>query len=124
MRNNRHRIAAATLALCLTACLAALPALAGELKDRMLERLPTITALKAEGVVGENNRGYLEFRSPEKSADVVKAENADRTTVYNAIARKANTTPELVGQRRAGHIAEKAAAGTWLQDGSGTWYRK
>ncbi len=55
---------------------------------------------------------------------MVRAENADRAEVYAAIARKTNTTPELVGQHRADHIARQAPAGTWLQDPSGTWYRK
>jgi uncharacterized protein YdbL (DUF1318 family) len=119
MRNRGQFIVAA-----LILCLAVAPALAGQLKDRMIERLPAVTALLAEGAVGENNQGFLEFRGPEKQADVVRAENADRAEVYAAIARKTNTTPELVGQRRADHIARQAPAGTWLQDPSGTWYRK
>ena len=90
----------------------------------ILERLPAVTALLADGTVGENKQGFLEFRGPEKQADVVRAENADRAEVYNAIARKTGTTPDLVGQRRADHIARQAPAGTWLQDPSGAWYRK
>jgi len=120
MRNKGTIIAMAALALCLLTG----PALAQGIKERMLERLPTVTELLAEGVVGENNRGFLEFRGPAKQADVVGAENADRTQVYAAIARQTSTSPELVGQRRADHIARQAPAGTWLQDPSGTWYRK
>lgn len=120
MRNKGQIIIAVALAFCLLAA----PALAGPLKDRMLERLPAVTALLADGTVGENNQGFLEFRGPEKQADVVRAENADRAEVYAAIARKTSTTPALVGQRRADHIARQAPAGTWLQDPSGLWYRK
>ncbi|WP_285907845.1 YdbL family protein [Pseudodesulfovibrio pelocollis] len=120
MRNKGTIIAAAALVICLLAA----PALAQGIKERMLERLPAVTALLAEGAVGENNQGFLEFRGPEKQADVVRGENADRAEVYDAIARKTSTTADLVGQRRADHIARQAPAGTWLQDPSGTWYRK
>jgi hypothetical protein len=119
-----HNKGTLIIAVALIVCLLAAPALAGSLKDRMLERLPAVTALLADGTVGENNQGFLEFRGPEKQADVVRAENADRAEVYAAIARKTSTTPDLVGQRRADHIARQALAGTWLQDPSGLWYRK
>ncbi|MUM77758.1 DUF1318 domain-containing protein [Pseudodesulfovibrio sp. F-1] len=120
MRTKGQIIAAAALAFCLLTG----PALAQGIKERMLERLPAVTSLLAEGVVGENNRGFLEFRGPEKHAEVVGAENADRTQVYAAIARQTGSSADLVGQRRADHIARQAPAGTWLQDPSGTWYRK
>ncbi len=31
------------------------------IKQRMIKRLPEIKALKDQGIVGENNKGYLEF---------------------------------------------------------------
>ena len=34
---------------------------AAEIKQRMIDRLPVIKALKDKGIVGENNQGYLEF---------------------------------------------------------------
>lgn len=98
---------------------------AAGIKERMLNRLPVIEDLKARGIVGENNQGFLEFR-PGKSEkkEVVAAENQDRLIVYEAIAKKQGTTVELVGRRRALQIAERAKPGEWLQDASGTWYRK
>jgi uncharacterized protein len=98
---------------------------AGGIKERMYERLPAIKALKAGGVVGENNQGYLTIRNqdtPQKG--LIDAENQDRQTIYNAIAKKQGTTPELVGQRRAIQIAEKADSGTWIQDPKGKWRAK
>lgn len=98
---------------------------ADDLKARMKQRLPDILKLKAGGIIGENNRGYLEFVGGEKTgADVVAAENGDREKVYNAIARQQGTTAEKVGTRRAIQIAQKADPGEWLQNGNGTWYRK
>ncbi|MCK5878724.1 MAG: DUF1318 domain-containing protein, partial [Holophagae bacterium] len=33
------------------------------IKERMRQRLPVIMNLKNQGMVGENNRGFLEYRS-------------------------------------------------------------
>ena len=47
-----------------------------KIKARMKDRLPVINALKAEGIIGENNKGYLEFIGGNKAKeDVVNAEN-------------------------------------------------
>lgn len=97
-----------------------------EIKARMQERLPTLDQMKTEGIIGENNLGFLEFvpGAAKQKQDVVKAENQDRQTVYDAIARQQKTTAEFVGKRRAIQIAEKAEPGVWLQDSSGNWYKK
>ena len=95
------------------------------IKKRMIERLPTIRALKEKGLVGENNKGYLEFvSSKQENADVVEAENKDRKKVYAAIAKQQGTTVELVGKHRAIQIANKAQAGELLQDANSKWYKK
>lgn len=95
------------------------------IKERMISRLPAIKDLKDSGVVGENNLGFLEFIGDRKEkADVVEAENMDRKTVYEAIAKKQGTTVEVVGKHRAVQIAEKARPGEWLQDANGKWYKK
>ena len=96
-----------------------------DIKARIKARLPIIQALKAEGIVGENFAGYLEFRgSNKKNEDVVKAENVDRKKVYTKIAKQTGTTAAVVGQRRAQKIAELAKPGDWLQNDKGTWYKK
>jgi uncharacterized protein len=98
---------------------------AQEIKEQMKARLPAILDLKERGIVGENNQGYLELRTDAKEQeDVVAAENRDRREVYGAIAREQGTTEELVGQRRAAQIAQKAAPGQWIQDPGGSWYQK
>ena len=94
-------------------------------KERMLARLPQIDSMKSSGILGENNRGFLEFVGKVKqNQDVVEAENLDRQKVYNAIAAKEGTSSDLVGRRRAMQIAENAVAGTWLQAADGHWYQK
>jgi len=99
---------------------------ANDIKARMQERLPTIVTLKAEGLIGENNKGYLEFvpGAAMKNDSVVSSENQDRQAVYSAIAKQQGTTPQLVGERRAIQIGEIASSGEWLQDSSGKWYKK
>ena len=98
---------------------------AKEIRDRMISRLPEIKALKAKGLVGENNKGYLEYVGQQKEKpEVVTAENQDRQKVYQAIAKQQGTTAELVGNHRAIQIAAKAQPGTWLQDANGKWYKK
>ena len=95
------------------------------IKKRMIDRLPIIKELKAGGIVGENNLGFLEFLGDQKEkADVVRAENRARKSVYDAIAKKQGTTAEVVGKHRAAQIAGKAQSGQMLQDANGNWYKK
>jgi uncharacterized protein YdbL (DUF1318 family) len=100
-------------------------ACAGDIKSRMLKRLPEIQALKTDGVVGEDKNGFLKLRKAagDKNA-LVSAENADRREVYKAIAAKQGVSAEVVGQRRALQIANRAKKGEWLQNADGKWYQK
>ena len=97
----------------------------GAIRARMEKRIPQIDALKTQGAVGENNRGFLEVRAAAPDADsTVAAENADRSAVYSALAQKAGATPDTVGKARAKQIAANSAPGVWLQRESGEWYKK
>lgn len=96
------------------------------LKARFLQRKPAIDALKNQEKVGENNVGKLVARvqlNPNEN-EMVSAENTDRETVYQEIARGLNITSEEVGKRRALQIANLASPGHWLQHPDGHWYRK
>lgn len=98
---------------------------AGSLKDRMAARIPTINSLKAQGLVGENNAGYLEYRTGNKPKQaLIKDENNDRKTVYKAIGKREGVSPSLVGQRRAKMISDKGKGGYWYQDANGKWHKK
>ncbi len=97
----------------------------GAIKARMKDRLPEIKILKVNGIIGENNSGYLEYLGNEKpKADMVQAENQDRKAVYEAIAQQQGTTVPVVGKHRAAQIEQKADPGEWLQDANGRWYKK
>ena len=99
---------------------------AGSVKDRMAARAPEVLKLKTQGLIGENNQGYLEIRGDGggNAAGLVKAENSDRRMVYKAIAAKTGGSVEQVGQRAAVRRAQVAGAGEWLQKPSGEWYQK
>lgn len=76
--HNRNSIA---LVICLMVSLlvGAFTAHGASIKERMLARIPAITVLKDKELIGENNQGYLEYRSGEKpDQETVMAENADR----------------------------------------------
>ncbi len=96
------------------------------IKERMKQRLPDIVELKEKGIVGENNKGYLSFRTggTEAQKQLVNEENADRRTIYEYIAQKEGVPVEKVGARRAVQIAENAKPGEYLQDKDGNWYKK
>jgi uncharacterized protein YdbL (DUF1318 family) len=97
----------------------------GAVKSRMSERLPQVDQLKAKGVIGENNRGFLEARGSDAAAGaVISGENSDREAVYAALAKQSGSTADAVGKARAKHIAGSSAAGVWLQKEDGSWYKK
>lgn len=95
-------------------------------KKSMLDRKPAVEQLLAARTVGENHAGFLEAigKLAEADAKTVQAENADRKTVYAAIAAKNGTDVVKVGQMRAAEIAAKAKSGTMLQTADGKWAEK
>ncbi|MDZ7665014.1 MAG: YdbL family protein [Desulfotignum sp.] len=95
------------------------------IKERMKERLPVIAELKKQGIVGEDNQGYLAFVGNEKSHETLIAqENQDRKTIYAHIAAQQNTSISVVEKNRALQLAERAAPGTYIQKPDGTWVKK
>ena len=97
----------------------------GAVKARIEQRLAAVDALKDRGVIGENNRGFVEVRGT-AAADqrIVADENADRQTVYAAIAAQSKESAEAVGRTRAQKIVAAARPGQWIQDAGGAWKKK
>ena len=128
---KRYRVMTMLVLMLAGALLAVVPAARAadtkaELKARMAQRLPQLNALKARGVVSENDAGLLTAAGTATDADkaVVETENKDRRAVYAAIAAKNGTAVATVAQQRAAQIAEKSAPGTMLQGRDGTWTAK
>ena len=96
-----------------------------EIKNRMLNRKSTVTAMKNKGVIGEGNDGYLHVRTADgKAQQIVAAENNDRRMVNAVIAKREGTTVDNVSRKLSVKMKEVPAPGHWLQKGDGTWYRK
>lgn len=121
----KTRLFALFAALCLLS-LSAFAQGAADLRAHMAARLPAIDDLKAKGVIGENNRGFVEVRDHGTAAagSVVADENRDREAVYAIIAKETGATPASVGSARAKQIATNSRSGVWVQDESGAWKKK
>lgn len=98
----------------------------GAVKARMTGRVEAIGKLKAQKLVGENNQGLLTVLAKAAFAgqELVPAENADRTTVYKAIAASTGASADAVGKQRAEQIRQQAASGVMVQDAAGNWAAK
>jgi uncharacterized protein YdbL (DUF1318 family) len=88
------------------------------------QRLAIIKGLKIKGIVGENNKGLLEFRGQMQGKEVIDEENTIRKSAYQNIAAQTNSTAEKVGEQRAAQLASESPTGTWIQSVSGEWEKK
>lgn len=91
-------------------------------------RFQNIRALKEQGIVGENNQGFLEAVNPSSGAEsLVVSENQDRSVIYNAIVEQNNLgTGGIVQVKKVfGEVQrERAKPGDLIQDFSGGWVKK
>ncbi len=96
--------------------------------DSRRERFEQLRGLKEKGIVGENNRGYVEVVSEDATAQaLVEAENRDRKFIYQTIVAQNNLGADAlptVEKVFAQVQRDKAGAGEKIQDGSGEWITK
>jgi uncharacterized protein YdbL (DUF1318 family) len=91
----------------------------------MASRKPVINALKDQEIIGESNKGFLEYRTANKpQQQLVADENKDRELAYRGIGKQTGTSDAHVGARRAKQIADHGKAGHWFQKADGSWYKK
>jgi uncharacterized protein YdbL (DUF1318 family) len=82
---------------------------------------------KAAGQVGERRDGYLglvDEGAPAEVRAIIADINARRREEYQAIAKKAATPLEAVGQRAGVNLIGRAEPGHFIQDAKGNWVRK
>ncbi len=97
--------------------------------DSRRGRFEQLSALKAAGKVGENNKGYVEVLSGGGvgAEGLVSAENSDRKTIYKTIVAQ-NGLPgdalSTVEKVFAQVQRDKAAPGDSIQNESGAWVKK
>ena len=95
--------------------------------DARRARYDTLKSFKKQGIVGENNKGYVQvLESNAEASKLVDQENKDRKVIYQTIAEQNN----LQGQSEAieGVFAQvqndKAESGEMVQKSDGTWVKK
>ena len=98
--------------------------------DGRKARSPELRVLKTKGVIGENNRGFIEVLKPvltAKGKDLIEAENHDRKFIYETVVRQNHLGDEglaKVEEQYAKTRRERAKKGDRVQLPSGKWVRK
>lgn len=90
-------------------------------------RFEKLNQLKAQGVIGENNKGYVEnLAGDDDTQAVVNAENKDRKVIYITIADQNGLTDSLhtIEKVFAQVKRDKAKTGEKIQLLDGSWTSK
>jgi uncharacterized protein YdbL (DUF1318 family) len=96
--------------------------LSKEVEDAALrrrDRLAALSAVEGQGIVGEDKAGLAEIRAADKAdaktQELVKAENADRMVIYQAVAAKNGISVQDVQKQYAKRTQQEAPAGTPIE---------
>ncbi len=96
--------------------------------DSRRNRFDQLRALKEKGVVGENNRGYVEALGDDPQAKAIAdEENQDRRFIYKTIVEQNNLSADAISTIEtvfAQVQRDKANPGEKIQDASGSWLKK
>ena len=95
--------------------------------DGRRERYQRLEDLKGQGLVGEDNRGYVQaFGNDPAVIAVVDAENQDRRIIYQTIAQQNHLTGALqtIEQVFAQEQRDRARSGVKVQEPDGSWTTK
>jgi len=103
------------------------PEIQKALKGRQ-SRYHQLQALKQEGAIGENNKGYVTgLKDSPATATMTASENQDRRVIYEALAEqnKLGNTGLLEVQKAFAEVQQdKAGAGDMVQSAAGAWKKK
>ena len=103
------------------------PEIKKALQDRQA-RYAEIQNLKHEGMIGEDNKGYVtDLQNSSTVGPVTAAENRDRRIIYEALAtqNKLGGNGLLEVQKAFAEVQhEKAGPGDMIQSSSGDWKKK
>ncbi len=93
-------------------------------------RVRELQALKAKGLIGENNKGFITILKPSiqsKEKKLVEAENHDRKLIYNTVVAQNHLGSEglaKVEKEFAKTHRDRTKQGNLIQDSSGKWAQK
>jgi uncharacterized protein YdbL (DUF1318 family) len=91
------------------------------------DRFTQLRSLKTSGLVGENNKGYVEVLGDDAQAQsITSLENRDRKVIYETIAEQNGLENAIstIETAFADVQREKAEAGDKVQSPDGDWVRK
>ncbi|MGQ4809181.1 hypothetical protein NKDENANG_02592 [Candidatus Entotheonellaceae bacterium PAL068K] len=99
------------------------------------QRYPHLVSLFNSGVLGENNRGFVDLRALDelslrhraRAKTLYEQENRDRQELYQALAKANNIPAQRVSDIAsifADEHRQQARAGWWIQDDNSRWKRK
>ena len=105
------------------------------LKSHLRDRFPRLAPFFQKGAIGEGRRGLLEVRETKglsltdrtEIKSLVEAENRDRRTLYQEVAKSMNISADQLGKVQrifADKWQQAAAPGWWIQKEDGAWVQK
>lgn len=95
--------------------------------DNRRGRFEAIKEFKKKGIIGENNRGYVELKGSDSEArNLVENENRDRKVIYRTIAEQNGLQDalETIEKVFAQVQRDKADPGEKIQTEDGNWTTK
>jgi len=98
-----------------------------EALDGRKGRFDKLSEFKSQGIIGENNRGYVELLTDDADAKkLVDQENENRQTIYATIAKQNGIEDEIATIERvfAQVQRDKADDGEMIQSEDGIWSKK
>jgi len=102
------------------------PEVTAALENRR-NRYEKLREIKSQGIIGENNRGYVELLVDDQAAKtLLEAENKDRKVIYQTIADQNGLTNALATIEKvfAQEQRERAQPGEKIQTEDGQWVVK
>ncbi len=93
------------------------------------ERRDQIVSWGEQGIIGENNNGYVELYAQTGLSDqqiedlnqLIDLENKDRSVIYETLAKQQGTSVEEVGKVYSITLQKNAPSGMPIQSTSGEW---
>ncbi len=96
--------------------------------DGRRERFDQLRTLKEQGLIGENNKGYIQLLTDDPQAEgLVEAENKDRQFIYKIIVEQNNLPADSLSTIEtvfAQEQRERAKPGDKIQEPNGNWVAK
>jgi len=98
----------------------------GALLNSMEERVPMISLLQEQGLVGIGNDGQLSIRGSisEQQTKAIRAENNDRKAYCEILAKEYGESFKKIQKEFAAEKIKIASPGTFIEDEDGDWVKK